>query len=159
MPRPVFILCAEAVVVDKLTNFTSVFEIIEKVNFQRMDNPPPEVIPIPPFFKMAIIGTWMRNPDEGDDVQFENEFLLTIPPDNKEIALVKTEFSFSPGKHLFRFIAKFNAPLPLEGSGMMEAINRVRRKGDQQWASLQSYPIVINEVAEIPKPSEEPQQI
>jgi hypothetical protein len=145
MPRPVLIVCAESGAVDKLTNRLSVFDIVEKVLFQRIENQPPGSIL--PKFKMQVVAIWMRQDDESDDDQFESEFAIVTSGSQQEASVVKMEFSFEPGKQLFRGIALLDAPLPIDGAGRMEILNRVRKVGDADWIT-QSYPILVEEVVQ-----------
>ncbi len=141
MPRPVFIICAETGAVDKITSFASLFGIFEKINYRRAKEGEPQ-----PAFKMMIVASWMRDPNENQEQEFENEFLIIVPPNGREISLGKGLFSFSPGIEFWRPIAKFESALPIDGSGVMQVVNRVRRSGaDGEWIS-QSYPIIIEEL-------------
>ena len=143
MPRPVLIVCAESGAVDKLTNRLSVFDVVEKVNFQRLENPVPTAIL--PKFKMQVIAVWMRQDNDSDDDQFESEFVIVTPAHQQEASVIRMMFSFAPGKQLFRGIAVMDSPLPIDGAGRMEILNRVRKAGSNEGWITQSYPIFIEE--------------
>ncbi|HQU44133.1 MAG TPA: hypothetical protein PK867_15040 [Pirellulales bacterium] len=138
MPKPVYIVCAESAVEDKLTSKHSVFNIIEKVMaFKREEDQPLTT------FSCVVSAVWRREPR--DDCDFETEFAVLLPKSGERHSIAQQEFKFPPGNQMARFNLLFNGPPPVDGGGVLEFLHCIRKKGTNEW-STQSYPVFVEEV-------------
>jgi len=138
MPKPVYIICAESAVEDKVTSKHSLFNIIEKVVAFKTDGKQP-----PAIFSCAVSAVWRREPR--DDCEFETEFAVLLPRSGERHSIAQQEFRFPPGNQIARFNLLFNGPPPVDGGGVLEFQHCIRKKGTSEW-STQSYPVLVEEI-------------
>jgi hypothetical protein len=140
MPQPVYIICSELISQDKETNQLSIFSIVESLEAHRGQTQRKQGHNV--VGKSRIVAVWMK--DDGDEeVQFEEEIVFLLPPNDKEVVAAKGTFHFESGKYLHRSIINMLGWPPIKGSGVMWVQSRIRRKDDEQWKT-QSYPIVVD---------------
>ena len=144
MPRPIYIICHQMGTEDRETGLISLFFFIEKMQVTQLAIPPGAPVVIVPQQPFRVIATWMRNPHESPDQEYEWEMALNFPPGGPipTFRLGAGRFKFEPNRPLHRFTVTVQGPLPLGPPGLLEAESKVRRVGDIDWQS-QSYPIVI----------------
>ncbi len=138
MPKPVYIICAESAVEDKLTSKHSIFNVIEKVMAFKTEEKQ-----APAMFSCAVSAVWRREPR--DDCEFETEFAVLLPKIGERHSIAQSEFKFPPGNQLARFNLLFNGPPPVDGGGVLELQHCIRKKGTTEW-TIQSYPVFVEEV-------------
>jgi hypothetical protein len=146
MARPIYIVCARSSSQDRASGLLSLFELIEKYQIFPIDltkRDGPIIIPAQP---LRLVATWMIEPDKGERFgdPFEFEFRLVVPPEPKVHRLGGGSFLFEESQPLHRFTLQIDAPLPLEGPGVMWAESLVRKAGEDEW-TIQSYPILLEE--------------
>jgi hypothetical protein len=146
MPRPVYIVCSESGSEDRTTGLGSIFNVIDKIQFERL---PQGAVGVAGF-QFRITAVWKREPgDEGQE--FDYEVALTLPATANELRLASGTLVFS--RPLHRLTTQMQGPPPLQGEGELRAISRIRRSGTQDWLS-QEYPVLVEEI----RPPAEPNQ-
>jgi hypothetical protein len=143
MPSPLYIICSESGADDRISGQSSLFNIIERINFFKL---PPGVAVIGGM-NMRITAAWRR--EEGDAGKgFDFQSGVWSPDDELHI-LGSGEFVF---EHPTQKIgARIAGSLPVTKSGVLRAFVRIRPTGGEAAAwQTQQYPIDIVE-AEMPQ--------
>lgn len=145
MPRPKYIICAESVAHDKVTNLMSFFHVLEGYHIVRNAEPIPEgstpVMNAP--FRLTGIAAWELV--EGDDPEEELEYQLTLAYPGAEVQTVQ-EGNFRMSKRFHRFTARIETPgVPIGETGTIVFTSKVRRHGANEWLT-QEYAIPIEVV-------------
>src|SRR5882672_8647195 len=110
MAKPVFIVCAESMSLDKSTNHLSLFHILEGYTLseprlggdERGEGPIPAVAPISLDF--IGIATWAR--EERDTVETEYDFVVQVSVPWEEEWRTVNEGRMSFSRPFYRFIAR-----------------------------------------------------
>lgn len=151
MPKPIYIICAEAVCEDKGTNQISFFNVVERVLLDAA----PQATPVPPtpaialtLLKSVTVAVWSRQ--DGDDGQFESNFLIRLP-NGDELNADTGPFSVSAveDKPLHRFKLSLTLALPFV-SGILTIASRLRPVGSNAAWLSQEYAIPIETRSESP---------
>lgn len=143
MPLPVYMICCEQSVTDKVSSITTHINVIEKFIAETIaseDLPDPSTkIGIGQSF--SIISVWMH--EEGD---LENDFeiiLRIFNPEGSEVQEPNTNtFRFTPDKAMQRIT--FRLPgFPITQEGVYWISSEIRSKtGNGEWI-IQRYPIIV----------------
>ena len=148
MPKPVYILCAEHVIVDRESNLVSITSVFEKleINLQVRKTHPGEMPHgVYRIDKAKSIAVWAKI--EGDESQtFEWMFKVTNP-DGMESATDVGLFEFERGRFLHRFIVTLELGT-IDQSGVLKIASLVRRQGASTWQE-QSYDIIVESKVEL----------
>jgi len=154
MPKPVFVICSLHALENKDTGLFSIVEIIEKMAYAPVPQPPPGQVLFIPWQTFKATAVWTLSPDEIADAEYETDWRIIMPsgdpiPDLPGPMRVK----FSPSRPFSRNVANFMTPLPITCPGTLRVISRMRRVGDEAWTS-QEYAIIVEQAPspEIPKP-------
>jgi hypothetical protein len=99
MPKPVYILCADNVSIDKATNLVSVFSILERIHVEKGPSDPKRMPNMP--LRLKSIAVWRR--EESDPAVFDIATSLLIS--GKEVTSLRGTLKFEDGKPLARTIA------------------------------------------------------
>lgn len=148
MPKPVYIVCANSVTVDRESNFVSILNVIEKLDVTvQIDKTPDGGRPTSRFHitEAQAVAVWSKVPGD-DGKEFESQFRITSPEGTVSESPI-VPFEFEKGKLLHRFILKINV-MPFHESGTLQIESAVRKKGTNTWQS-QSYEIVIERTVKI----------
>lgn len=142
MPRPIYIICAENITVDRDTNLVSIFNVLEKIEvsgiIQHADPKHRRVSRIHGGSSKAV-AVWARvQGDEGK--KFEAQFEVSFPDGKAESSPI-LPFVFEGPMLLHRFIMSLQMH-PIQQSGKIRVENRVRRQGTDTWQS-QAYEIFV----------------
>ena len=151
MPSPVFIVCSEGGSVDRHTNQLSIFDVVEKLTFRRIESPEP-----PPAGTAREIGLetkpmsinvlrmtayWRR--DDGDTgAEFDFKTTLKMPGVAEEITAGEGRFLFKTELH--RLLSTMYTNMP-DHSGEIVVRNSIRRAGTNDWLS-QQYVIPVERI-------------
>lgn len=138
---PVYIICADSVVEDRITGRASILNVVEKISFSR-NAPRPNEPRVLEKFKVVVSALWRAEPAIEEEI--ENEFLLVLPHSHKKISLSKNTFRIMKGRPLCRFNLLFEGAPPLDGAGLLEFQHRVKVPGSE-WQT-QSFPVTIEEI-------------
>lgn len=141
MPKPVYIICATGVIEDKQTNLVTIFQAIETVSMTHSDDPKRLAVNEIPaeFGQMTVLSVWMKQ-DDDEAVSFEHQFVLHCD-ELDDVTIESDPFTFGDNAYLHRFKMTFRGIPPLQSSGMLAIISRIRKVGDTDWIDSQKYPI------------------
>ena len=139
MPKPVYVLCAQAVLQEKTSNLVSIFQVLEQITaiiVRKHDDEATATNVHGSRDGFQAIAVWRKeNGDAGET--FVHEFLVA----EQSAGLVP--FTFSKEKNLQWFVLNAGGfPIP-EKSAMVLVTSRVRRESSNAWCS-QSYPIFFD---------------
>lgn len=146
MPRPAYIVCSKSGSVDQFGNNVSCFEVIETLHLRRVEGEQETGVgqrgkP----FTMRVVATWMREDGDGEEQEFESQFVGHFPGHAEEIVLGDfPAFRFTNPFHRL-FIAELQLP-GFFGLGVFVIESRVRRAGEAEWQWRQSFPIRLDEM-------------
>jgi hypothetical protein len=138
----VFIIVAESGAEDKETGLVSLYKVLEKFQIAPIPTPKPgELPPVVLWPGFRVVATWMRSPGDDPGHDYEYEFLLIMPTNQKVVHVSKGTFRFTAPLH--RFTLRFPVPVPLEGTGVLHVVNKIRKGGsNEDWVS-QDYPVIV----------------
>lgn len=152
MPTPVYVICAENVVIDQRTNLATIVNALEKVECRTgpssgkpakhtkkgaQSHDAAQVA-----FPFKSIAVWRRDRSDADNDQIEVEHIM-VSPSRKRVAITRNQFSFGEGKQLYRLMVHYQTiPVDLRKSGKLILEVRARKLGTRQWIT-QSYIIDV----------------
>jgi hypothetical protein len=139
-------MCAHSYAVDNESGLTSFFEVLEKIEASPIPPVPQDKVVLVRWQPLAIVAVWLIEEDKGDayDDEYESELRLLMPLDKEPVPIGAATFQFGkPERKPFRRLtARMEAPLPLEGSGLLRVESRIRKKGAKKWKS-QEFPVLV----------------
>jgi hypothetical protein len=153
MPKPVYIICCESVVIDSFTGLPSYINVFDTLKIA-ITALPAVAGTLPEFsvmqnLRIRAAAVWMLEQDEEEKLneEYEHGFLIHPPSRSAGPGLSPTvHFKFD--KPFYRFDAVVQGP-PFTEEGMCFVESRIRKKGAEEWKS-QNYPLRI-EVIRSPK--------
>ena len=140
MPRPIYIICSESILVEK-EGFVTYVRVFDKAMVSRIPatSPPPQDMKNPKAgLSFVLSSAWMRDTDD-PSIQYEFEVCFRLGDKNDVVA--HGQFSFTSPFHLIRINGQIGG---FPSMGIMEMECRVRPVGGQDW-QLQSYPLIVEE--------------
>ncbi len=152
MPTPVYIICCESGVEDRLTNLASLFNIVERIAVRPAavqepgsDTPPPvRFLP-----SLRIVAVWRAEGEADFGTDFQSEIRMTMLPQRREHCLMSDTFRFLLGTMNHRIVVVIGA-LDCTDSGQLVVESRIKRPEEDQWLT-QKY--VIDVVVEPANPA------
>jgi hypothetical protein len=90
---------------------------------------------------MHVIASWMKNPVDDQNQEYEYDVSLHIPG-GSSLDIGRGKFRFAEGRPLHRFTAAIRGQIPFKEPGLMMAECRIRKVGVKGWL-IQNYPVLI----------------
>jgi hypothetical protein len=143
MPRPAYIMFAASGAVDRHTNRSSYFDIIETIEvvLAEAGSGAPALASQQP---MRIAAVWMREETESTEDRYEGQ-IACIAPDGTEFFATPVALFTIP--LLFYRIDIPNVIIPgFPALGLYVIEGRLRRAGQQGWELRQSFPFHVREM-------------
>ena len=145
MPKPVYIVCANSIVQDKISNLVSIQGVIERLSVTvKQSGRGPDERPatlVTEAMQFWTIAVWRKVADD-DEHEFKGQYVI-IDPAGKDLSTPTTDFRFPAGdKFLFRMLMKFRIESAMS-TGMLRVQARIRRGDHEDWLT-QEYPIVVD---------------
>lgn len=142
MARPLFLICSESGVVDRFTNSSSVFNIIESIQFLRTkdggDARPAGEQDATPHLRIRILASWLADEADMED-SFHHETRIRMPGSNTWQTVATGTFVWKTKHH--RFITNLRGLDPDEGVLLVE--DRVAPiRPNAEWVA-QQYEITV----------------
>jgi hypothetical protein len=146
-------LCSESGSIDRDTNRMSHFNVVDQLTttVQHSAPQPANDKRIPAFligsFKLQVVSVWARESGDDPEAEYEMEFSVKRPEDDKPQNPVQSTFRFSGSVHrLVINLEIAQRPQPVSGDFAFES--RLRKKGSKTWLT-QSYalPVDVVEIA------------
>ena len=156
MPKPIYLICSESGAVDENTKFSSLFNLVEKVQFSTAQPSPGQILMARPV-SLRMQAYWAREETDAPETRFEVQFVGIFPNGPQEIPLAGGEFQFtSPFQRLnvvgFQIAQCF-------GPGILWLEARIRRVGEEAWINRMEYPIVLEDITPSePAAAQQPEQ-
>jgi len=154
MPKPVYIVCAQSVSLDKSTNLLSLFHVLEgftlrapsegDVSIEQGEEAPAGI----PTINLDFVGvaTWEREEQDSPETEFDFVVQVIVPWEGEARTVNEGKCIFA--KPFQRFMARMVLGIPKlpEQSGNIRFVSKIRRLGSQEWQS-QEYRIPIKLIA------------
>jgi hypothetical protein len=142
MPLPIHLICSESGAIDETTKLASFFNLIEKLQFAKIEIQPGVAQAIN-MVSLRLSALWMREEGDLPETVFEVHFVAIVPNAPQEVDLARGTFQFAgplqrvnvPGVHIIQFY----------GSGILRLEARIRKAGEESWINRMSYPIIVEE--------------
>lgn len=143
MPIPVYLICAESGAIDENTKLISFFNVVEKLQFVRVETAPGQITVVSTV-PLRLSAYWMREEIDDLETDFEVHFVGIFPNAPAEIDLARGQFRFTgPLQRLNVAGLQFTQ---FFGPGVLRLEARIRRFGEDVWLNRMSYPIILEEV-------------
>lgn len=141
MPRPVYIICSESGVTDRVTGLVSFFNTLETITttltiLPKNSDRSAEYQQLS-FFTAAV---WMQEEGEEQDQEYEYQTVLRIPGAHQENVVAQGTFKFSAPLQRIQITIRGR---PFMVPGILYVESRIRAAvGDGSWLK-QDYPLRI----------------
>jgi hypothetical protein len=153
MARPAYIMFSQAVSVDQSNNGISFFSVIEGVGVAPFvpGEAAPDNATLGINARLAVC--WMREAEDTSDVVFETDINCASERGEQVFTGPIQRFSFLPNSY-FQRVLTANLRIPgFPSLGMYFIESRLRRLGETEWATRQTFPF---HVGELPPPPPAP---
>ena len=149
MAIPVYIICSESGSVDQITNNVSLFSVIEKLFYVKIEHPDDykKLPKQPPLANVRSTAVWKREESEAGTT-FEHQTLMLLPGEEKPSIVAEGSFVFKGTTH--RMIYDFGPVSFNEGTVRIES--RIRELGQEKWQS-QTYEFPVERIILSDKPT------
>ena len=114
MPRPLYIICAESLLLDRTTNLTTVVNVLEGIRFSLPGSrlpQEPRTLASQGFYGTAVR---MRLDDDNPDQEYEFEIHMQFPGKEDQVAQ-SGKFKFTKRFHRFQLRVVIDARRPRRG--------------------------------------------
>jgi hypothetical protein len=154
MPRPVYVLLAEAGHIDRRTNLVSVFNIVEVVEVSRNVADAPTQLPAGVPQTYNILAAWMKEDGDASDDVFESQLACLAPDGTDFFVSPVVDFNFNLPYHRVHVREAAIPGFPAIGVFVIEA--RLRRAGQEDWQLRQQFPFFVREIVIAPTTPAQP---
>jgi hypothetical protein len=140
MAKPLYIICAETVVLDRHTNRVSAVNLIENVPISRHDEETPESTKKRKPLSFDILTAWAREDDDSVENTYESEIVAFFPNAPHADGVILGRF---PELTFKGYVTRtFTRDVLFEGCwgpGLLLIEARFRRRGATEWTVGQTY--------------------
>jgi hypothetical protein len=154
MARLAYLILSRSGAIDQTKNTASFFHVVETVT---VSPAPPDATPqegrARPQHHFFLVAVFLREEGDAPDQEFESQTMCLLPSGDTFFESAVTSFRFSSPFHRL-----YVPDLTLHGYpalGLYELKARLRRAGEQQWHSEQTFPFLVLETPrEAPSPDQ-----
>jgi hypothetical protein len=141
MPRPLYITCCSLLLEDRETGSASHINVLEHISFLERSEMTPMEAAKAMGLGFVIHAAWARTSDADADQEFEYQFLIYSPNEDKPSLETSTQLVNFRQDAVSRLKLEMVGAPPARQSGFIRVQNRLRAIGDTEWLS-QEYAIV-----------------
>lgn len=149
MPTPAYIICSRTGAIDRDADTVHCFEILETIKIRQTNVAEMRTAKPDQMASFRVVAVWHRDETTDQPGQvFEAELAVRFPDREGTIPeLVAARYdNIEFATPIHRLLAHRLTFAALPGPGLMLVESRIRRKGDTEWVSRQTFSAMLIEV-------------